>query len=127
MSTEPARPLDIPARVGRAVLAALDKKGLDLRVLHLERVTEFTDYFLICSAGNRRQIEAIGDSIQDSLRVNEAVRPLHVEGKGGGNWLLLDYGDFVVHVFDPQTRAFYDLERLWSDAPDVTGEFLQAG
>jgi ribosome-associated protein len=124
MSPEPARPLDIPTRVGRAVSAALDKKGLDLRVLHLERVTEFTDYFLICSAGNPRQIEAIGDGIQESLRVNEAVRPLHVEGKGGGHWLLLDYGDFVVHVFDPQTRAFYDLERLWSDAPDVTGEFL---
>lgn len=123
MSPEAARPLDIPARVGRAVAAVLDRKGHDLRVLHLERVTEVTDYFLICSAGNPRQIEAIGEGVRDSLRVEEGVRPLHVEGKGGGHWLLLDYGDFVVHVFDEQTRAFYDLERLWSDAPDVTGEF----
>jgi len=123
MSSEPARPLDIPARVGRAVAAMLDKKGLELRVLHLERVTEVTDYFLICSAGNPRQIEAIADAVKESLREGEGVRPLHVEGKGGGHWLLLDYGDFVVHVFDEQTRAFYDLERLWSDAPDVTGEF----
>ena len=124
MSPEPAsRPLDIPARVGRAVEAMLDKKGLEVRVLHLERVTEVTDYFLICSANNPRQIEAIGDGVKESLRDREGVRPLHVEGKGGGHWLLLDYGDFVVHVFDEQTRAFYDLERLWSDAPDVTGEF----
>ncbi len=123
MSPEAARPLDIPARVGRAVAAVLDKKGIELRVLHLERVTEVTDYFLICSAGNPRQIEAIGDAVKDSLRESEGVRPLHVEGKGGGRWLLLDYGDFVVHVFDQPTRAFYDLERLWSDAPDVTGEF----
>ena len=125
MSPEPARPLDIPARVGRAVAAMLDKKGLDLKVLHLEPVTEVTDYFLICSAGNPRQIEAIGDAVKDGLRERGGVRPLHVEGKGGGHWLLLDYGDFVVHVFDEQTRAFYDLERLWSDAPDVTGEFGQ--
>jgi ribosome-associated protein len=123
MSAEAARPIDIPARVGRAVVAVLDKKGLDLRVLHLEKVTEVTDYFLICSAGNPRQIEAIGESVKDSLRADLGVRPLHLEGKGGGNWLLIDYGDFVVHVFDEQTRAFYDLERLWSDAPDVTGEF----
>ncbi len=123
MSAEAARPLDIPARVGRAVEAVLDKKGLDLRVLHLERVTEVTDYFLICTAGSQRQIAAIGDSVKESLRDGEGVRPLHIEGKGGGHWLLLDYGDFVVHVFDGQTRAFYDLERLWSDAPDVTGEF----
>ena len=123
MSTEPARPIDIPARVGRAVAAVRDKKGLDLRVLHLERVTEVTDYFLICSAGSQRQIEAIGDAVKEGLRDGEGVRPLHVEGQGGGHWLLLDYGDFVVHVFDDATRAFYDLERLWSDAPDVTGEF----
>ena len=124
MSPEAARPLDIPARVGRAVAAVLDKKGVDLRVLHLEKVTEFTDYFLICSAGSKRQIEAIGDSVKESLRAGEGVRPLHIEGKGGGHWLLLDYGDFVVHVFDEQTRGFYDLERLWSDAPDITGEFI---
>jgi ribosome-associated protein len=123
MSPEAARPLDIPARVGLAVDAVLDRKGLDLRVLNLERVTDFTDFFLICSAGSQRQIEAIGDAVQESLRVGEGVRPLHIEGKRGGHWLLLDYGDFVVHVFDPETRAFYDLERLWSDAPDVTGEF----
>lgn len=123
MTPEAAKPLDIPARVGRAVAAVLDRKALDLRVLRLEQVTELTDYFLICSGNNARQIDAIGDSVKESLKADQGVQPLHIEGKGGGNWLLLDYGDFVVHVFDEQTRAFYDLERLWSDAPDVTGEF----
>ena len=123
MTPEAAKPLDIPARVGRAVAAVLDRKALDLRILRLEQVTELTDYFLICSGNNARQIDAIGDSVKESLKADQGVQPLHIEGKGGGNWLLLDYGDFVVHVFDEQTRAFYDLERLWSDAPDVTGEF----
>ena len=123
MSPEAARPLDIPARVGRAVDAMRDRKGHELRVLHLEPVTEFTDYFLICSGTSQRQVEAIADGVKDGLRAGCSIRPLHIEGKGGGRWLLLDYGDFVVHVFDEQTRAFYNLERLWSDAPDVTGEF----
>jgi ribosome-associated protein len=124
MSPEAARPLDIPARVGRAVDAVLDRKASELRVLHLEPVTEVTEYFLICSGNSQRQVEAIADGVKDRLRA-AGIRPLHIEGKGGGHWLLLDYGDFVVHVFDQQTRAFYDLERLWSDAPDVTGEFCQ--
>ena len=123
MSPEPARPLDIPARVGRAVSAVLDRKGHELRVLHLEQVTEVTDYFLVCSGTSARQVEAIADGVAQSLRDGEGIRPLHVEGAGGGRWLLLDYGDFVVHVFDEQTRSFYDLERLWADAPDVTAEF----
>lgn len=123
MSTEAARPLDIPARVGRAVDAVKDRKGVELKVLHLEPVTDIADYFLICSGNSQRQVEAIADGVKERLRGDEGIRPLHVEGKGGGHWLLLDYGDFVVHVFDEQTRAFYDLERLWSDAPDVTGEF----
>ncbi len=123
MSTEPARPLDIAARVGRAVAAVRDRKGCGLRVLHLEPVTEVTDYFLICSANSQRQVQAIADGVKDSLRTGEGIRPLHVEGQAGANWVLLDYGDFVVHVFDEQTRSFYDLERLWADAPDVTREF----
>ncbi len=123
MSTEPARPLDIAARVGRAVAAVRDRKGCGLRVLHLEPVTEVTDYFLICSASSQRQVQAIADGVKDSLRAGEGIRPLHVEGQAGANWVLLDYGDLVVHVFDEETRSFYDLERLWADAPDVTREF----
>ncbi len=121
--TEPApRPVDIPDRVRRAAHAARDRKALDLRVLQLEKVSDFTDYFLICSGSSDRQVQAIAQSVDARLRERK-VRPLHSEGEREGNWVLLDYGDFVVHVFQEDLRAFYALERLWSDAPDVTEEF----
>jgi ribosome-associated protein len=113
---------DTSARVRTAVAAAEDRKAQDLKVLHLGDVSGFTDYFLICSGTNERQVQAIADSIEERLRA-ERVRPLHVEGYNRGQWVLLDYGDLVVHVFQEQPRSFYALERLWSDAPDVTGDF----
>lgn len=115
--------LAIAARVKDVVAAALDLKAVDLKVLHLEPVTDFTDYFLVCSGTSARQVEAIARAVDERLRA-EKVRPLHVEGQGKGSWILLDYGDFVVHIFDEERRSFYALERLWGDAPDVTGEFV---
>jgi ribosome-associated protein len=114
--------VDTSARVREAVAAAEDRKALELRVLHLEKVSDFTDYFLICSGTSERQVQAIADSVQERMR-EERVRPLHVEGYNRGQWILLDYGDFVVHIFQEEPRRFYSLERLWGDAPDVTNEF----
>ena len=116
---------DTDSRARDAVSAALDRKAQDLRVLHLGRVTDFTDYFLICSGTSDRQVQAIADAIQERLRV-EKVRPLHVEGYNRAQWVLLDYGDLVVHVFQEEPRRFYALERLWGDAPDVTDTFRPA-
>jgi ribosome-associated protein len=113
---------DTAQRVREAVAAAEDRKALDLKVLHLQKVSDFTDYFLICSGSNERQVQAIADAVQERLRANR-VRPLHVEGYNRGQWVLLDYGDLVVHVFLEEPRKFYALERLWGDAPDVTAEF----
>jgi len=113
---------DTSARVRTAVAAAEDRKAQDLKVLHLGDVSGFTDYFLICSGTNERQVQAIADAVEERLRA-ERVRPLHVEGYNRGQWVLLDYGDLVGHVFQEQPRSFYALERLWSDAPDVTGDF----
>jgi ribosome-associated protein len=113
---------DTAARVRTAVAAAEDRKAIDLRVLHLGDVSGFTDYFLICSGTNERQVQAIADAVEERLRA-ERVRPLHVEGYNRAQWVLLDYGDLVVHVFQEEPRGFYALERLWSDAPDVTGDF----
>lgn len=113
---------DIPARVRAAVGAALDRKAHDLRVLHLAAVTDFTDYFVVCGGTSERQVQAIAEGVEERLRA-EGVRPLATEGYGPGQWVLLDYGDFLVHVFTAARRAFYGLERLWSDAPDVTAEF----
>ncbi|MEM1179787.1 MAG: ribosome silencing factor [Acidobacteriota bacterium] len=103
-----------------AVSAAHDKKAQDVRVLDLSQVSDFTDRIIICSGTNERQVKAIADSIDDTLR-RAKVRPLHIEGFNHGQWVLLDYGgDMVVHVFHQDTRGFYDLDRLWSDAPDLT-------
>lgn len=114
--------VDTPARVREAVAAAEDRKAVDLRVLHLEKVSDFTDFFLICSGTSERQVQAIADAVQERMREGQ-VRPLHVEGFTRGQWVLLDYGDFVVHIFQEEPRRFYSLERLWGDAPDVTNEF----
>lgn len=112
---------DITGKVRGAVAAADDRKAIDLKVLHLEKVTDFTDYFLICSGTSERQVQAIADAVLERLR-EEKVRPLHMEGYNRGQWVLLDYGDFVVHVFQEEPRKFYALERLWGDAPDVTAQ-----
>jgi ribosome-associated protein len=126
MRPEPSSPtptlVDTPTRVRDAVAAAEDRKAVDLRVLQVEKVSDFTDYFLICSGTNERQVQAIADGIQERMR-EERVRPLHVEGYNRGQWVLLDFGDFVVHVFQEEPRRFYSLERLWGDAPDVTSQF----
>ena len=113
---------EIARRVGEAVSAVEDRQAIDLKVLDLAQVSDFTDYFLICSGANERQVQAIAEAVDESLRRGK-VRPLHQEGMNGGNWVLLDYGDFIVHVFRDETRRFYALERLWSDAPEVTDRF----
>ncbi len=122
MTTSPAASSDTFARVRGAVAAALDRKAVDLRVLHLGSVSDFTDYFLICTGTSERQVQAIAEAVEERLR-QQGARPLSAEGYPGGHWVLLDYGDLLVHVFTESRRGFYGLERLWSDAPDVTAEF----
>lgn len=122
MTRSAAPPPDIPARVRSAVAAAADRKAFDLRVLRLGAVTSFTEYFILASATNERQVQAIADAVEESLRAS-GVRPLSVEGYAAGHWVLLDFGDFLVHVFTEERRRFYGLERLWSDAPDDTAQF----
>lgn len=109
-------------RVRLAVEAALDKKALDLDVLHVEKLTSIADYFIICSASSERQTQAIADGIETRLR-EEKVKPALVEGTNPGRWILVDYGDFIVHIFTEECRRFYGLERLWGDAPNLTAEF----
>jgi ribosome-associated protein len=122
MKAQPSTVSDTATRVREAVLAAEDRKAADLKVLHLEKVSDFTDYFVIASGTSERQVQAIADGILERLRA-DGVRPLHVEGYNRGQWVLLDFGDLVVHVFEEEPRRFYALERLWGDAPDVTAEF----
>jgi ribosome-associated protein len=113
----------IESRVRVAVAAALDKKAIDLDVLAVGELTSIADYFILCSAGNERQAAAIADSITARLKEELNVRPLLVEGATPGRWILLDFGDFIIHIFTEDVRRFYGLERLWGDAPNVTSEY----
>ena len=108
----------IPAEVATAITAAIDKKAEDLLVLDLTKASAFTDVFVICTGGNRRQVQAIADAIEEALRARGA-RPALIEGYERGEWILIDYFDFIVHVFLPATRVFYGLEKLWADAEKV--------
>jgi len=97
---------------------ALDKKATEPVILAVSKLTSFADFFLIASAPSERQVAAIGAHIEDTMR-NAGLRPLSVEGKSSGAWVLLDFGDFVVHLFHDAAREYYDLEGFWADAPRV--------
>jgi ribosome-associated protein len=106
----------LPAQVLQAVHAAQDKKAADVVVLDLREVAGFTDYFVVCSGQNARQVKAIADAVEEALARAASARPNHVEGYARAEWVLLDYFDFIVHIFNPETRLFYALERLWGSA-----------
>ena len=102
-----------------ALRAASDRKAVAMILLDLREVADFTDAFLITSGTNTRQVQAIADGISEDLKLIDA-RPTRIEGYNTAEWILLDYGDFVVHIFEQKAREFYDLERLWRDARRVT-------
>jgi ribosome-associated protein len=102
----------------RAARAALDKKAVDLTVLDVQDVSSVTDYFLVCSGRSAPHVKTIADAIREELKA-DGVRPLHTEGQPESGWVLLDYGDVLLHVFLEDTRAYYALERLWGDAPSI--------
>ena len=108
----------ISSELTAAIAAALDRKAQDMVVLDLTKASAFTDFFVICTATNRRQAQAIADGVQEALR-KKGTRPALVEGYEKGDWILIDYFDFIVHVFLPAAREFYSLERLWGDAERV--------
>jgi ribosome-associated protein len=109
---------ELDERICTALRAASDKKALDLVVLDLREIASFTDYFLITSGTNVRQVQAIADEVVEQLK-KLGTRAARVEGYNAAEWVLVDYGDFIVHVFEDKARHFYDLERLWRDAVRV--------
>lgn len=110
---------EIDPEVQLAVRCAADKKAYDIKVLDLRQIASFTEFFIIASGSNQRQVQAISDEINEQLKKQLASRAIRIEGYSGGEWVLLDYGDFIVHIFDKEAREFYDLERLWLDAGRV--------
>jgi len=108
----------LPRQLIAAVRAAEDKQAMDLAILDLRKAAGFTDFFVICAGANPRQVHAIAEHVQEAV-AGLGVKPTHIEGADRAEWILLDYFDFIVHVFAPDTRAFYALERLWGNAERV--------
>lgn len=109
---------ELDERVSAAIEAASDKKALDLVVLDLREIASFTDYFVIASGANERQVQAIADEVYEKLK-KAGSASARMEGYKTAEWVLLDFGDFVVHVFEQKARQFYNLERLWREAMKV--------
>jgi ribosome-associated protein len=107
-----------PEELSRIIAeAADDKKARDIVIMDMRALTPTTDYFIVCSAGSAVQVKAIADNIEDKLLSEQDTEFLHKEGYREGRWVLLDYGDCVAHIFVEEERQFYNLERLWGDAP----------
>lgn len=108
-----------PKEMALLLAQAMDsKKGKDIRVLETDGVTTLADYFVLCSGSSAPQLKALADAGEKAMK-DHGILPHHVEGHRGGTWILQDYGDVVVHVFDKEARAFYDLDHLWADAKTV--------
>lgn len=108
----------LPVELTQGIAAALDKKAIDLVVLDLRKASAFTDFFVIATGANIRQVQAIADGIQEALKAKN-LRPALIEGYARAEWILIDYFDTIFHVFTPATREFYALERLWGDAERI--------
>ena len=125
--TETSSSGELDSRILAALQASSDKKAVDPVILDLREIASFTDYFLIVSGTNERQVQAISDEVYESLKKSGSAAA-RVEGYKTAEWILLDYGDFVVHVFEQKARQFYDLERLWREAKriELPAEFAQS-
>jgi ribosome-associated protein len=117
---------DVKRQVSEAIQACQDKKAEEISILELEKGSgAFTDYFVVCSGTNPRQIQTIADAVEERLE-QSGLRPAHTEGYKQAEWVLLDYVDFVVHIFSEKSRKYYDLERLWKSAKKLEFSELTA-
>lgn len=107
-----------------ACSALEDKKALDIKVLDIEKVTSIADYFIIASGTNINQVQAMADNV-DEMLTKSGCNPKQIEGYHGASWILMDYGDLVIHIFDEENRKFYDLERIWRDGSIVDYKTLK--
>jgi ribosome-associated protein len=111
---------DLDENVRLAIHCAAEKKAIGTTVLDLRAIASFTEFFAITSGANQRQVQAIADEIEEKLKKELKCRPVRIEGYKTAEWILMDYGDFIFHIFEQKAREFYDLERLWRDAGKVT-------
>jgi len=110
---------DLDENVKLALQCASEKKAVNLNALDLREIASFAEFFIIASGLNQRQVQAISDEIEEQLKKQLNSKPVRIEGYSTAEWVLMDYGDFIVHIFEKEAREFYDLERLWRDAKKV--------
>ena len=110
---------DLDETVKMALHCAGEKKAVNITALDLREIASFTEFFVITSGTNQRQVQAISDEIEEKLKKQLLTKPIRIEGYKSADWILMDYGDFIVHIFEQKAREFYDLERLWRDARKV--------
>ena len=110
---------ELDHEVKLAIKCAADKKAFDMVALDLRSIASFTEFFIISTGANQRQVQAIADEINEQLKKQLGTKPVRIEGYNSADWVLLDYGDFVAHIFNGESREFYDLARLWRDARRV--------
>ena len=103
-----------------------EKQGQEVTILDVREIASFTSFFVICEGRNKKQLQAICDELTHRLKKEEGLRPSHIEGFREAQWILLDYLEFVIHIFDPKTRSFYAIERLWSDGVRLEAQALSA-
>lgn len=119
IANKPTPFAELDPEVQLAIKCASDKKAFDIVGLDLREIASFTDYFIIASGSNQRQVQAVADEVNDQLKKQLGSRPVRIEGYNSAEWVLLDYGDFVFHIFNGDAREFYDLARLWRDARGI--------
>src|SRR3954470_14379528 len=120
ISAKPTPFEDLDPELQLAIQCAADKKAFDLVVLDLRDIASFTEFFVIASGANQRQVQAIADEIKEQLKKQTSINPVRIEGYNSGEWVLAHFGDFIVQTFNKESRDFYDLARLWRDARRVT-------
>lgn len=117
--------MNVGKEMARLACAALEeKKADDIKVIGIDKISILADYFIIASGSNRNQVQAMVDNV-DKILEQAGYTPKQVEGYQNANWILMDYGDLVIHVFDTENRLFYDLERIWRDGSSITAAELQ--
>ena len=117
--------MNIGKEMARLAYKALDeKKTMDIKIIDIGEVSTIADYFIIASGGNQNQVQAMVDNVEEKLG-RAGYEPKQIEGTRSSSWILMDYGDLIVHVFDEENRLFYDLERIWRDGHTITAEELE--
>ena len=116
---------EIEQYVKSAAVTLEDQRATEIEILHVAKLTTMADYFILCTGGSTTHIRSLSEAVEHDMETKYGLRPHHIEGYSAANWILMDYQDIIIHIFDKENRLFYDLDRIWRDGKIVTKEDLQ--